>query len=601
MHSFPRFFGLLLGGLLISPSVPGQTPGAQAAPANAAAQAAGGESGAVLHANVNLVLVDVVVTERGNAVHGLERSRFHVLEDGHEQRITAFDEVVPKSGPSASAAAAQAALLPHTYSNVPVYPAATAANVLLLDALNTPMENQAEMREQAAAYLGGMAPGAAMAIFTLSTHLQMIRGFSTDAAELVNAVEKGKNGAEQSALMNPTDPQSLNPTANELALSGNAIAQVKQQLANEAAFQTDQRVNMTLDAMKQLARYLSGIPGRKNVIWFSGSFPIALDPNDQLPEPMRNMRNYTDEVRETNELLASARVAVYPVDARGVITEASASASYKPPPNVAFGRVNLPAPAQADAAAQRETESEHASMQKIADATGGKAYLHTNDLKGAMQNALENGSSYYTVGYVPPKGPDGQFRKIQVRLDGAHYDLAYRRGYVAVAMKQRGNENREDSNALNGATQHGAPFATQVLFEARVLDSADPLLKGTHLPEGPAGEMAAKLSGPVRRYVAELAVDPHTLSFTELPDGQHQVSLKFGMVSFDREGKRTDFLGRSIAMKFPSDQYAQIMAHGVRVRMLLDLPKGEGFLRIAVEDVDADRVGSLEVRVADTK
>jgi VWFA-related protein len=601
MHLFPRFFGLLVGGLLISSSAPGQAPGAQAAPANAAAQATSGETGAILHANVNLVLVDVVVTERGNAVHGLERSRFHVFEDGHEEKITAFDEVIPNGAPSASAAAAQAALLPHTYSNLPVYPAATAANVLLLDALNTPMENQAEMREQALAYLGGMTPGTAMAIFTLSTHLQMIRGFSTDTAELASAVEKGKSGAGQSALMNPTDPQSLNPTANELALTGNAIAQVKQQLANEAAFQTDQRVNMTLDAMKQLSRYLSGIPGRKNVIWFSGSFPIALDPNDQLTEPMRNLRSYTDEVREANELLASARVAVYPVDARGVMTQTSASASYKPRPNVASGRVNLPAPAQDDVALQRQTESEHASMQRIADATGGKAFLHTNDLKGAMQNALENGSSYYTVGYVPPKGPDGQFRKIQVRLDGARYDLAYRRGYVAVAKKQGGNENREDSNALNGATQHGAPQATQVLFQARVLDATDPLLKGIHLPEGPAGEMATTLKGPVHRYIAELTVDAHTLSFTELPDGQHQANLKFGMVAFDVEGKRTNFLGKSITVKLPQEQFEQVIAHGVRVRMALDMPAGDGFVRIAVEDVDADRVGSLEVRVADTK
>ena len=39
--------------------------------------------------------------------------------------------------------------------------------------------------------------------------------------------------------------------------------------------------------MNQLARYLSGIPGRKNLIWFSGSFPINILPDGDLAEPLR--------------------------------------------------------------------------------------------------------------------------------------------------------------------------------------------------------------------------------------------------------------------------------------------------------------------------
>jgi hypothetical protein len=50
----------------------------------------------LLHTDANLVLLDVVVTDRGNPVHGLDRSRFHVLEDGHEQPIASFDEHRPR-------------------------------------------------------------------------------------------------------------------------------------------------------------------------------------------------------------------------------------------------------------------------------------------------------------------------------------------------------------------------------------------------------------------------------------------------------------------------------------------------------------------------
>ncbi len=49
--------------------------------------------------------------------------------------------------------------------------------------------------------------------------------------------------------------------------------------AQIALFQTASRVSMTLEAMQQLARYLADIPGRKNVIWLSGSFPAGIVPD----------------------------------------------------------------------------------------------------------------------------------------------------------------------------------------------------------------------------------------------------------------------------------------------------------------------------------
>jgi hypothetical protein len=49
------------------------------------------------------------------------------------------------------------------------------------------------------------------------------------------------------------------------------------------------------DALNQMARYLAGLPGRKNLIWFSGSFPISILPGvfdstkgePQLPSHLR--------------------------------------------------------------------------------------------------------------------------------------------------------------------------------------------------------------------------------------------------------------------------------------------------------------------------
>ena len=35
---------------------------------------------------------------------------------------------------------------------------------------------------------------------------------------------------------------------------------------------------MTFEALSALARYLEGVPGRKNLVWFASSFPVVFFP-----------------------------------------------------------------------------------------------------------------------------------------------------------------------------------------------------------------------------------------------------------------------------------------------------------------------------------
>ena len=42
---------------------------------------------------------------------------------------------------------------------------------------------------------------------------------------------------------------------------------------------------MTLEAFSDIARYLAAVPGRKNLIWFAGDFPVVIFPKfDQRME-----------------------------------------------------------------------------------------------------------------------------------------------------------------------------------------------------------------------------------------------------------------------------------------------------------------------------
>ena len=578
---------LLVAALAISTaSVFGQAPAAPQSPANSAAA----QQAPVFQTTTSLALVDVVVTEKGKAVHDLDRSKFHIYEDGREQPISAFDEHKPSAVPAALAV--PPALPPHTYNNTPAYPATDVVNVLLLDGLNTPQTDQMRTRYQMIEYMGKIQPGTMMAVFTLTSRLQMVTGFTTDVAQLTKTV-KGLRSETPTLLAGPTAPDPLDAVqayfdSNMPGGGASALAAFEADIASQAV---EMRVRITLDAMKQLGLYLSAVPGRKNLIWFTGSFPAALDPNGSLGNPAQEIPGYTDDVRKTNDLLTAARIAVYPVDARGMMTELPFSSSSRGP-----GVSNI---APSLAGFNTQLAAEQGAMREIAEQTGGQAYINTNGLKEAVASAVENGSSYYTIAYTPAaKKLDGSYHKIQVRLEGSGYQLSYRRGYYADAPGKSTTQAPKTLTPFLASIVRGAPPATQVLFSARVLPASDPQFAGAKLDDVPSGEMTATLKGPPHRYIVDLKVDAHSLTFTQTPDGLHQTSIECVLVGYDADGKRLNWEDDTLTIPLQAAQYAAILARGMPLRMALDVPAGRVFLRIAVHDTAADRSGALEVPLA---
>ena len=575
-------------------------------------QPAGPSQDSVLRAHSNLVLLDVVVTDHETPVHGLTRSQFHIFDNGREQSIQTFDEHQPPSQPPSVPAPFE--LPPHTFTNIPLYPTASAVNVLLLDGLNTALSSQLDVRRQMLLEMGEIAPGTPLIVFTLSSRLRMLAGFTTDPASLVNVLKKLSNGPGQSALYDTSADKALDSAIGDMINMGmtdkDAIASIRQFQVDTHAYQTDQRVRMTLHAFQVLARYLSAIPGRKNLIWFSGSFPIKLDPDDSQQSPFEAMRNYSDELRETSELLASARVAVYPVEAHGgfstfPVSDVTHDLSTNPVDATvdggsAGGRSRTAANRQAAQNDQvkymDQLMAEQATLQQIAQETGGKAYINTNGLKEAVASAVENGSGYYTIGYIPPAHSlDGTFHKIKIKVGKVDCRLAYRNGYYADSPDHPSTRNADPASLIMAVALHGAPPATQILFRARVLSPNDPLFKGSPLPTGPLGEMTAMLKPPTRRAIVDLTVDPRDFAYDITPDGLHQAKIEFVLIAYNPVGARVNYVDRGFQASLTPQQYASALAHGIPTRLALDLPNEPVSLRIAVHDLAADRAGSLEI------
>jgi VWFA-related protein len=572
---------------------------------SAAGQSTSTDPIATIHVSSKLVTVDVVVTDsKQEPIHHLAASDFSLLEDGHSQKIKIFEEHTSDTPVSVQPLPK---LPPGKFTNYSVVPVNGALNILLLDKLNTPMSAQQQVRDQILKYLKEAPAGTRIAIFGLSTQLRMLQGFTSDP-ELLRQLVAGKkaNGLGSPLLNSGSDSNNL--ATDTLANTSDAImsdtpdnATIMSALqefdAQQESFQSMLRARYTLDAFNQLARYLSTLPGRKNLIWFSGSFPINIMPDGDQQDPFSAMATSEDEYRDTVSLLTRSQVAVYPIDARGLMTNPALNASNT-------GSINLKNPIASDNSFYKQQDAEHNTMNTMAEDTGGKAFINTNDLKGAVSKAIEAGSNYYTLSYTPTnRNENGEFRKIEIKLDHSGAKLAYRRGYFtdepATSKHHDAAQDTQNStttyNPVRAAMLHGAPTPQELVFVADVrptnTDIESVLASGN--------QADPKTSGPYHRYTSTFVVNPKDLTCEVVTDGQHHCEVEFLAFVYDSDGALVNMQMNDINASFSSEKYAAFLKKPLAYRQQVSVPvKGEYYLRLGLYDEIADHVGALELPVA---
>src|SRR5581483_9820679 len=280
-----------------------------------AAQAAQSPNPPVLKVTTRLVLVDVVVTDgSGRPVTDLKHADFEVKENGKPQKIVAFAFQPPPPPPGSGKPAYKPfTLAPGVFTNLRnLNGEAGPPTILLIDGLNTPFKDQPYMRQQLVKYLEHLEPGRNLAIYTLGTRLRMVQDFTSDPDLLHEAL---KRITLQSSMFNQGQQDfsdefpGLDPDSSD-----QSIAQMAQQMqefeSEQQAYQRDLQVRITLDAMKELAHNIAGYPGRKNLVWLSGSFPLTIFPDETSSNPFNVARQYGDDLRNTATVFANEQIAV---------------------------------------------------------------------------------------------------------------------------------------------------------------------------------------------------------------------------------------------------------------------------------------------------
>lgn len=582
----------LASAQIVPVAIPQANPAAQTAPATPAAPN--------FKTTTREVVLDVVVTRsNGDPVAGLGKQDFSVEEDGTTQTIDFFEEHAP--GAPANEATPQMPPMPAgAVTNVPPAPVEDAVNVLLLDSLNTQPQDQPYVHKQILAFLRKMKPGTRVAIFTLGTKLHYVQGFTTDSSVLLRALDQSGLGPERNGQTrsDAADDAAQVSALRMMQAGGSGIAALESAQAEARNAELGAHAAMTFEALSYLAHYLSGVPGRKNLLWFSSEFPVVIFPSPEESrsiEKSPSLRGSMERIKETADLFTRAQISIYPIGAQGMMMEHVMEADNAGPgSSTGGGRMrtagNTPMQAFNQEAGTRAREV--AAMEQLAASTGGKAFYNTNDLNGAMESAMTDGAHYYTIAYAPSdKTMDGKFRRIDVKVNNAKYKLAYRRGYNAEETPAM--DPRAGVNPLVSLLDYGLPGATGVLYGVSAIPGPTEEATASNI----AGQNTA-LRGKLTHYRVAFTIRTGDVELQDNAQGMRNGQLLIGIKVYDHDGRVLNWLGGAESLQVKDADYAALMKDGIRAAMTIDVPaNASGHLVTAVYDWNSGRAGTLEVPI----
>jgi VWFA-related protein len=535
-----------------------------------------------------MVVVDVVATDNKDLpVKDLKADDFIVQEEGQAQAVRAFSFHQTEQEPASASAQASAFVNPKLplgyFSNAPSYKSNGALNVLLLDALNSTLLNQATMRDAMIKLMEKLPAGQPMAVYLLGNKLTLVQDFTSDPEVLKKAIagvkRQGSKLLDNAAGTTRMDDM---PAGSVMVATMMDVPHIKNQLERfhdqQMAAQADSRVPLTLDALNSLGRYLAGYPGRKNLVWVSETFPFSIV-LDKITS--QNNRDFSREVAATGSLLSNAQIAIYPVDAKALGGNSDFSVGKDPNPIGNPATISTTLNDEAGKVMNREAEDRMASrstMNDLAEKTGGKAYYNTNNIENAVRRSIEDGSTYYTLGYYPEnKTWDGKFRRITLKVARPGVKLHYRAGYYAVEPESYARlDQAEKTSELAKAMSLDFPASTALLFQAMVVP-----------PSSTTGN----------KVLVNYAVDPRGLTFDLGNDGLQHASVDCAVIVYSANGEPVKSLSNTMIAALKPEEYQRVQQKSFPCRQIFDLAPGEYLFRLGVRDGHTGTLGTLNAPV----
>jgi VWFA-related protein len=515
------------------------------------------------------VLVPVVVTNKeGKAVTGLKTDDFQVQENGKDQKLASIEEIKPSATPLSLAAVPGNEITNQT--SVDTTPRRLV--IIALDLVNTPFLDQTRARQAIIDHLSeAIEPDCLYQLVAIGNNgVQVLHDYTQETAPLVAALKAVgsrfpiNNGVDAEAIRNvSTDPGATSVVAIFATPQGGPdFASLQKFVAAGAEQAYAQRqaadaATSTLQAFLQIAQRASGLPGRKSLIWITGSFPFSIDPGSASVNEGLPFAAY----QHTMQMLEKQLISVYPVDARGLLLT-------QPDASVHLTRRNdVQASAQLADASRRNLDTLN-TMHAFADMTGGRAYINTNDTRGAIREAAQDGSDYYMLSYAVDKSDRRQgWRKISVKV--GDYHVRARHGYflTQTTLDPLTTTAYDIDNALK------SPF-----------DYTGLPLRMTLNPPATTGDK--------RKVTFAMTMPPKSATVDNADNNHLHVDIAYAV--WTSTGQDAAHKGTSYDLKLNPAQLQTIETQGLGYGDTIELSPGVYQLRLVVRDDLTGQMGSVQ-------
>jgi|GEM_PF-1519272 VWFA-related protein len=450
---------------------------------------------------VNVVNVEVMVTDKdGKPVRGLDRDTFQVLEDGQPVEISNFFTVDGGESQSLTTASGTAPTAPEE-AFPPVAPKPQEERklhlIVYVDNINLAEVSRSRAfarlreflvenwRENAEVMLvsnerqlvvrHGFTP-VPHDIFAALAEMEKVVSqsarFDVDRRALIRAIElipieegsglfgtkqrEGSGGSDLDSSGGNNRGGSQEELTEEVTRSAQAI---KPQIRAFA----QQRYKAVLDSLRTLARFVdlaAGLPGRKSIIYVSDG--LSLRPGQAIWEAFANRFQVLGELGATTNPEAESRSTDATPAFQQLVRHANAQ-------QVTFYTVDasLPAASQrnaaesqgsvgnfaswADSMATTEERNSEESLILMAEGTGGRYGLSNAAFASTLEGIFTDFDNFYSLGYVADPVPDGQDRRIKVKLKDpkSPYRVRYRHSFRDKSLLEKAAESTRTALILD--------------------------------------------------------------------------------------------------------------------------------------------------------
>jgi VWFA-related protein len=532
---------------------------------------------------VNVVNVDVHVTDQGGRpVPGLQRDDFEVYEDGKRVKLTNFERIEVEPATAEPAPAASVTALAGAASTDPP-PEDRLHLVIYVDNFNLNPAHRTRVLQQVRGFLKDLRPEDRVMLVTNDLGLTIRLPFTGDPAALNATLDMIERLPAQGATA-----ESDRRTAMRQILEVREAVRVREgpcsrSLMAPAESYAEISRNQVLQSLKSLTvlvNSLSGVPGRKAVLYVSDGLPAnpgeevfqllaeicgggsasgiqdvhdaELEGPDQISgrEVLMKVPHYS-VVADLDRFATHAnanRVTLYTLQATGLQSASSASADYGPNerllqlPNLQFV----------------QTANLQNSLTLLATETGGKAILNANDVSLDLHRMQDDLSTYYSLGYVPEHSGDGREHRIEVKVRKPGLQIRSRRSY-----RDKPSIERAVDRTL-AAVYHG--------FEDNPLEVTLKL-----------GEQVAQ-DGDRFQVPIKLRIPLFKLAVLPQQDRIYRGRLRLLVSTRDEQGGVSPIRQIQVPLEIPEQQILYAMGQFYEYDLILVLPRGEQHVAIAIRD-----------------